>query len=133
MSPDSSADSIFLARQPIYDNDLSLFAYELLFRNNHVNQANIEEFDGDHATSQVINHTFLEFGIDRVLGDKPGFLNVTRAFLTGELPLPFKSKNIVLEILEDIEIDDEVIKAVKELSEQGFTIALDDFIYHKNL
>ena len=132
MYPDSSADSILLARQPIFDNDLSLFAYELLFRNNHVNQANIEEFDDDHATSQVINHTFLEFGINRVLGDKHDVLDVTRAFLAGEFPLPFKSKDIVLEILEDIEIDDEVIKAVKELSEQGFTIALDDFIYHEN-
>ena len=133
MSPDSFANSIFLARQPIFDNDLKLFAYELLFRNNQDNESGVDDLNGDKATSQVISHTFLEFGIDRVLGNKPGFLNLTRAFLTGELPLPFKTKNIVLEVLEDIEIDNEIIKGIKKLSAQGFTIALDDFIYHEDL
>ena len=133
MSPDSFNNSIFLARQPIFDNDLNLFAYELLFRNNQKNESGVDDINGDKATSQVISHTFLEFGIDRVLGNKPGFINLTRAFLTGELPLPFKTKNIVLEILEEIEVDEDIIKAVKKLSGRGFTIALDDFIYHEDL
>jgi EAL and modified HD-GYP domain-containing signal transduction protein len=132
MTDDKLASSIFLARQPIFDNDLTLFAYELLFRNNQTNQSGVDEFNGDAATSQVINHTFLEFGIERVLGNKLGFINLTRAFLTGEIRLPFEHHNVVLEILEDIVVDDQIINTVKAFSDQGFTIALDDFIYHED-
>ena len=32
------------------------------------------------------------------------------------------------EVLEDVEVDDKLIAAIKDLSEQGFTIALDDFV-----
>lgn len=36
---------------------------------------------------------------------------------------------VVLELLEDIKIDQRLIERVRELSKQGFLIALDDFIY----
>lgn len=130
MSPDILEKNIFLARQPILDRQLNLYAYELLFRQGDANQSNVGSIDGDVATSHVINHTFLEFGIDRVLGNKPGFINLTHAFLTGCIPLPFDKETVVLEILEDITVDDEIIAAIQQLSEQGYTIALDDFIYH---
>lgn len=133
MSSDSATNSIFLARQPIFGKDLTLFAYELLFRNNQNNQSGVNNINGDEATTQVINHTFLEFGIERVLGNKRGFINLTRAFLLGDIPLPFDHQDVVLEILEDIIIDDDIIQAVKNFSEQGFIIALDDFIYNDNL
>ncbi len=109
MSSDIISNSIALARQPIFDNDLNTYAYELLFRGDLANESGVTEFNGDLATSQVINHTFMEFGIDRVIGNKLGFINLTRAFLTGEIPLPFDNKQFVLEILEDIVIDDEII------------------------
>jgi len=130
MSSKAIDNTLFLARQPIFDNHLNLFAYELLFRSNQNNQSGIEEIDGDKATSQVITTTFLEFGTERVLSGKLGFINLTRAYITGEIPLPFDQRHVVLEMLEDIEIDDEVIAGIQNLSEQGFTIALDDFIYH---
>jgi len=133
MSSDSLSNSIFLARQPIFDNNLDLFAYELLFRGDQTNQSGVDDRNGDMATSKVISYTFLEFGIDRVLDNKFGFINLTRAFLTGEIPLPFNPDHVVLEILEDIIIDEEIIEAVKGFSEQGYTIALDDFIYHEDL
>lgn len=133
MTSESISNSILLARQPILDKDLKLFAYELLFRSGLNNESGVTSVNGDLATSQVINHTFMEFGIERVIGTKLGFINLTRSFLTGEIPLPFDNKQLVLEILEDIVVDDEIIKAVQGFAAQGFTIALDDFIYHEDL
>ena len=133
MSSDCLANSIFLARQPIFDNNLALFAYELLFHSNQTNQSGVDDINDDSAISQVINHSFLEFGIERVLGEKLGFINLTRAFLTGKTLFPFGHKNIVLEVLKDIEIDDEIVQSVADFLEHGFTIALDDFIYHEDL
>ena len=123
------SDSVLIARQPIFDTQLNVYAYELLFRGSlSSTESGVNEFNGDLATTQVINHTFMEFGIDRVIGNKRAFINLTRAFLTGEIPIPFDHSQVVLEILEDIVIDDKLIETVQGFVDQGFIIALDDFI-----
>ncbi len=127
------SNSVLLARQPIFDPDLNLHAYELLFRNTHENHSGVPQIDGDKATTEVINRTFLEIGIERVLGNKRGFINLTRPFLTGDITLPFDTSQIVLEVLEDIAIDDEIVQSISELSDAGYTIALDDFIFKEEL
>ncbi|MEJ2508065.1 MAG: EAL domain-containing protein [Gammaproteobacteria bacterium] len=122
---------VFIGRQPIYNHRLEVVAYELLFRSGDANHAAI--LDGDRATSQVILNTFTQFGLEQIVGEHLAFINLTRGFLLGTYPLPVLKDRVVLEVLEDIEVDDEVIRAVRHLAERGFTIALDDFIYHRDL
>jgi len=124
------SDSILIARQAIFDKNLNVYAYELLFRNSVSDtESGVTQYNGDLATSQVINHTFMEFGIDRVIGNKRAFINLTHSFLTGEIAIPFDSSQVVLEVLEDITVDNQVIQTVQEFVDQGFTIALDDFVH----
>lgn len=127
-------NSIIIARQPIFDVDLKVYAYELLFRghDNHHNSG-VTADSGDHATSQVINHAFMELGIDRVIGNKIAFINLTKNFILTDDPLPFTQDRVVLEILEDVVVTDEIIEAVKKLVAQGYIIALDDFIFDESL
>ncbi len=129
------SEDILVGRQPIYNSQLNIVAYELLFRSSKSHQtANFE--DGDKATSKLILNTFLDFGLDNLVGKLPAYINMTRNFLLGNKVMPLDKEQVVLEILEDVEIDDEVINAVKSLSEQGYTIALDDFIFdetHKQI
>ena len=47
-------EKIFVARQRLYDRQLHVFAYELLYRSGGVNQANV--IDGDRATSESVAH-----------------------------------------------------------------------------
>ncbi|GGS86958.1 histidine kinase [Planobispora rosea] len=117
---------IHIGRQPIHDTTGELVAYELLFRSNA--RAEGASARGAEATSQVIVNAFSEFGLERLTGSRLCFINLTREFLVGELPLPFDSGSVVLEVLESVSIDDQVISGVRKLSEQGFAIALDDFI-----
>src|SRR6266702_2147889 len=49
------------------------------------------------ATVAVINNTFAEFGLADLAGELPCFVNLTRDFLTGRLPLPFGPEHAVLE------------------------------------
>ncbi len=70
---------VFVGRQPIYDNELNVVAYELLFRRYATGNANV--VDGDQATSQVILNSFMEIGLDRLVGDEPAFINLTRSFI----------------------------------------------------
>jgi EAL and modified HD-GYP domain-containing signal transduction protein len=121
----------YLGRQPIYDKAQQVIGYELLFRQRDGSWGN--PVDGDQATSRVIMQSFWELGLTKVVGDHKAFINVTRGFLLDPELLPPPSPQLVLEILEDIVIDDEVTSAVRELKKRGYTIALDDFIYHEDL
>jgi c-di-GMP-related signal transduction protein len=116
---------IHVGRQPIYDRQGDIFAYELLFRD--AADATVATRRSAEATSKVIVSAFTEFGLDQLVGAHACFINVTREFLTGELPVPFDSNRAVLEIVETVEIDDAVISGVTDLIARGFTIALDDY------
>ncbi len=122
---------IFIGRQPIYDRKLEVYAYELLFRAAQTNSAQIH--DGDHATSSVIVNTFLEIGLDNIVSNRLAFINLTRSFFVSEHTICLPKDRVVLELLEDIDTDSEVMQGVQRLSDQGYVIALDDFIYHETL
>ena len=122
---------IFIGRQPIYDRKKGVYAYELLFRSAHRNVADIT--DGDKATSDVIVNTFMEIGLDNIVGNRLAFINLTRAFFVDDTTMSLPSDRVVLEFLEDIEADEEVVAGVTRLCQQGYSIALDDFIYHESL
>lgn len=127
-------DSVVIARQPIFDRDYRVYAYELLFRANRNDQcANVTENTADLATSRVINYAFLELGIERVIGKHVAFINLTRSFILDDEPIPASQGKVVLEVLEDIEVDEELLEGIRRLKTKGYTIALDDFIYHESL
>lgn len=124
--------NIAIGRQPIYDNKLQVIAYELLFRSNSkLNQAQF--LDGDKATTEVILNAFTEIGLANLVSNTPAYINLTQSFISGEYPLPNISKNVVLEVLEDIPVTESLIDAILLLKEQGYTIALDDFVYRQDL
>ncbi len=119
---------VHVGRQPIFDGKNAVHGYELLFR------AGEDALDsgptpGDLATTQVIVNTFTEFGLDRLVADRRAFVNVTRPFVVGTMPIPFDPQRAVLEILESIPADDAVLRGCAELADQGYALALDDFAW----
>ena len=122
---------IFVGRQPIYDRGLEVVAYELLFRSGESNRAGV--VDGDLATSQVLHNTFVEIGLDTIVGCKQAFINFTRDFILQDYTAVFPADRVVIEVLEDIAVDMALITAIRALSTQGYTIALDDFVLRDHL
>jgi c-di-GMP-related signal transduction protein len=116
---------VHVGRQPIFDVNHQVLGYELLFRTGPSAQG-AEFDDATLATSQVIVSTFAQFGVRSLVGPGLAFVNVTRPFLTGELPLPFDPDRVVLEILEDTEPDEQVLAGCRRLVDAGFRLALDD-------
>ncbi|MFQ5828401.1 MAG: EAL and HDOD domain-containing protein [Candidatus Methylomirabilia bacterium] len=125
MAAQSTLD-VFVGRQPIFNRDLKVVAYELLFRAGDVADAGV--VDGDQATSQLLLNTFTDIGLDQIVGKRPAFINFTRPFILGTYSFPFPKDRVVMEILEDITVDEELIEAVHGLARDGYRIALDDFV-----
>ena len=122
--------TVFVGRQQIYDRDLNIIAYELLFRSNTENRAMI--LDGDLATSQLLINALVEIGLENLVFGRPAFLNFTRNFILGKCEIPFDPDQLVIEVLETVEPDADVIAALVKFRDAGFTIALDDFIDSDN-
>lgn len=119
--------SFHLGRQPILDRQGNLVAYELLFRSNQ--QSNHAQVTDDFlATAHVIQNAFTQFGLDKVLGNKLGFINVNADLLLSDVIELLPARQIVLELLETVEITPQVIARCIELRGKGFQIALDDVI-----
>jgi c-di-GMP-related signal transduction protein len=108
-----SGPQVHVGRQAIHDVQGSVVGYELLFRNNAF--ADSSDKDDDSATSATILAAFSEFGAEALLGGRPGFINLTRAFLKGTLPLPFSPDTVVLEVLESLNLDDDVVAGAQRL------------------
>lgn len=123
---------VFVARQPIFDIKKNVFAYELLFRSSLENYYDLR-VGLDEAASKTISNSFLVIGVDTLTKSKKAFINFTRNLLLNEVPALLPKELIVVEILENIEPDEDIIYVCQKLKEAGFIIALDDFIFEKNL
>jgi c-di-GMP-related signal transduction protein len=86
---------------------------------------------GNRATSSLLTSSFFTEGLEKISGNKPCFVNFTEELLLANIAESFPNNNIVVEILEDVEPTDEVIAICKKLKNLGYTLALDDFVYHK--
>ncbi|MCG5515791.1 MULTISPECIES: EAL and HDOD domain-containing protein [unclassified Ectothiorhodospira] len=130
LSTHEKARTIQVGRQAIFDRDLNVFAYELLYRDA---QGDCRITDVDHASSMTLLNAFMEMGLDRVAGPHKAFINLTRHFFVNMPPVPFDRERVVLEILEDVEVDDALLAGVANMREQGFKLALDDYAFQPPL
>ncbi len=116
------AAQVHIGRQPIHDLAGAVAGYELLFRDSA--QAASARWRDSTATSQVIINTFTVFGVADLVGTLPCFINVTREFLVGSLPLPVDPELIVLDVVDSVYVDAEVAAGVRRLAELGYRVAL---------
>jgi len=130
MNDSTITDEICIAHQPIVDRGLNLIGYELLFRPAQCGAAGTS---GDGATSQVLLNSFVEIGLENLVAEHLAFVNITQSLLASDRLTEIPSKQLVLEILEDVVPDEVVVEAVARLSDRGYRIALDDFIYRPEL
>jgi EAL and modified HD-GYP domain-containing signal transduction protein len=122
-----------VGRQPIFDRDRALVAYELLYRPLPSSQraddpAAPHHYDGDQMTNEVI-FAALGLGLERVTGGADMYCNADRGVLTGQLPISLPPRQTVIEIVESVTIDDEILAGCHALKAAGYRLAADDFTW----
>ncbi|TWH45873.1 EAL and HDOD domain-containing protein [Sporomusa sp. KB1] len=120
-------EEVYVARQPIFNRKQNVVAYELLFRSGFTNA--YEALDGDQATTDVINNSFLLLGMETLTGGKRAFVNFTANSIINNIPSLLPPEMIVVEILEDVFPDANIIDACKKLKSKGYLLVLDDFVF----
>jgi len=117
----------FVARQPIFDRQMRVYGYELLYRAEPEDQWAAIQDAGEAATSTVLVNWATGVGMEQLTGGRMAFVNVSRAFLFDlehVAPAPF---TVALEIPAVVQNEPELVSVVQELASAGYSIALDDF------
>jgi len=115
----------YVARQPVFDERLEVWGYELLFRSGLQNW--FPGTDLDEASSKVIAHGSLLDDLATLTGGRRALVNVTREVLLRGWIRLLPSALTVVELLESIEPDAELVAACRALRREGYALALDDF------
>ena len=129
----AKGDVALIGRQTIYDRNLDVVGYELLYRPTDGVNSNDGEFDGNEATGEVMLNAFMEMGLEKLVSNKLAFINLTQEYVEGLKPIIFPCESVVLEILEDIDPNPVVVAGMERLKERGYTLALDDFLFEEHL
>ena len=120
----------YVARQPILNARRQTLGYELLFRDGEKN-AYPAHVESNRATYRLIAENFLSIGTNPVIAHSRCFVNFPYQSLIRRLPLSLPKDKIVIEVLETCQPTDELYAAVRELRQQGYLLALDDFVYSR--
>jgi c-di-GMP-related signal transduction protein len=119
--------NVRIGRQSIHDAARRLVAYELMFRAFDDSPPPAGPGGGERATSQVIASTFGTFGVETIAGDRPVFVNFTRTFLTGIIPIPVEADRVVIEVMPGVAVDAELVTGLNRLRDDGYRLALSGF------
>lgn len=119
---------VYIARQPIFDDDYNVLAYELLYRDSLENVFNGRISD-DVATALVLTNSYFNFGIERLTMGTSAFINFDKSLILHGIPELLDKDHVTIELLETIDPDPALLSKLTSLKAKGYRIALDDFTY----
>ena len=115
-----------VGRQPIFDAKLGVHGYELLFRDPHVPGPQWRCHDGRRPGACRPRPW-----VGRPHRQQAGFCQRYSCFPGRRTRVPFPAGQTVVEILEDVARDPEVIAGCRRLADNGYTLALDDYLWEE--
>ncbi|WP_319541468.1 EAL domain-containing protein [uncultured Pseudodesulfovibrio sp.] len=123
-------ETVFVARQPVFRADETVWGYELLFRSCEDNMACIA--DEDHATSSVIVDG-MALAAEGMPPDARILINFPQQLLVEDGGFALPKDRCVVEILEHVTPSKETLEATKRLKNAGYMIAVDDYFGQASL
>jgi c-di-GMP phosphodiesterase len=114
---------VFLGRQQIVDAEREIFGYELLYRGP---DRTIAFDDPDAATRCVMERVFLQWGMERVVGDRFGLVNASASLIVNGLHEAMPPEAMIIEVREASPFDARTVEALRRARRDGYHFALDN-------
>jgi EAL and modified HD-GYP domain-containing signal transduction protein len=111
---------VFVARQPIFDNSQEIFAYELITSGERNSSG---ELVASSKPSTLILNTFLEIGLNRIVGKQLAWITLDREFILNKEKIPFHRRQFVLNIDPNMKLDEAAVSAISDLITLGYYVA----------
>lgn len=123
---EQSFEPVYVARQPVFDQDMNIWGYELLFRDGK--KFNAAQFpDGNIATSKVIMDGF-NLAVEVLSTNQKLLINYPEEMILQGAPMALHPGTAVVEILETVRPTEKILRRCAKLKSAGYTLALDDFV-----
>jgi EAL and modified HD-GYP domain-containing signal transduction protein len=119
----------FMARQPIFDPQQKVFAYELLFRTGLDVLCALPASAASGVPGPVCPPPYLE----RMTDGRPAFVNFTRPLLEQNLAKLFPSPWLMVVLMKNGEPDPGTLSVCGDLKAAGYHLVLADFEYRPHL
>ena len=116
--------SLMIARQPLYNCQMGVFGYELLFRSSSAQSTPVTSAE---ATAHVLTTALLSSGLDELVYNRIAIINVTRAFLDVMPQVQLPPEKIMLDIPDNVHVDDALITSLHRLRQIGFGLSIGGF------
>ncbi|CAB4557962.1 MAG: HDOD domain-containing protein [Actinobacteria bacterium] len=117
-------ETVYIGRQPVFDRHRKAVGYQLMHRGTPSAPAPAGLAPSEATTQQLVEHTLLQWGVDRLLNGKPGYVRVDSAFLAKGLHLTLPQHQVVLEIRGDIDPDRILYVHALDAKAAGYRLAL---------
>lgn len=117
---------VFLGRQQIVDAEREIFGYELLYRGGPDTETAFD--DPDAATRCVMERVFLQWGMERVVGDRFGLMNASSSLVVRGLHEAMPPEGMIIEMREPTPFDEATVDALHKARTNGYHFALDNVI-----
>jgi EAL and modified HD-GYP domain-containing signal transduction protein len=124
MADETHYELAFVARQPVFAADETIWGYELLFRAGQENVAGVS--DDAQATSAVIADG-MAMAMEGVPESARFLINFPERMLLDGAGFALPRDRCVVEVLENVTPTSEVLDTVRKLKHAGYAIAVDDY------
>lgn len=113
---------MYFARKAVYNENLGIYGYDLLFDNN----SNMSVYNKEIIEKRIEKICDIgTVGINRFTSNRKAFIMCTNLTLLEEIPNLLGSKNIIIELNKHIEVNELIINAIENYKKEGFVICYD--------
>jgi len=116
--------SLMIARQPLYNCQMGVFGYELLFR---IRTDHPRHVSPAEATAHVLTTALLSTGLEELVYNRIAIINVTRAFIDVMPQVQLPPERIMLDIPDNVRVDDALIGNLRNLKKAGYGLSVGGF------
>lgn len=120
---------IFFVRKAVYDKNRNVLAYEIAFNKQETLSKNLDI--EEKRLKFVCNMGTV--GLNQFTNNKKAFINFTTISILEEIPDLLGKDNIIVQLNKNIDIDYEMIKSIKKLHNDGFTISYKDVCTYEEI